>query len=146
MTIILKVCLHVWKLLLYVFLVWLLIKFQYDSGKKRALLGEKNWWNYVLSGFRAREICRPSVLRVIDYETDNEKHIAESQTGWRKKKSGERRGVGWTGMEPVQISKLFPPLFLLNTEKFTFFPHKSAWTVCFGKISFIDKVTGACTL
>lgn len=41
MTIILKVCLHVWKLLLYVFLIWLLIKFQYDSGKKNKHRWEK---------------------------------------------------------------------------------------------------------
>lgn len=95
MTIILKVCLHVWKLLLYVFLIWLLIKFQYDSGKKTSIDGrrkkKKMELRFVLSGFRARKICRPSVLRVKGNGTDNEKHIAESQTGWRKKKRGERR-------------------------------------------------------
>lgn len=48
MTIILKVCLHVWKLLLYVFLIWLLIKFQYDSGKKQVLLRGEKRWNYIL--------------------------------------------------------------------------------------------------
>lgn len=45
----------------------------------------------VWSGFQARKICRPSVLRFIGNGTDNEKHIAENQTGWRKKKRGERR-------------------------------------------------------
>lgn len=77
---------------------------------------------FVLSGFRARKICRPSVLRVIGIGTDNEKHIAKSQTGWREKK---RRGEGmnWYGIGP-NFQVIFPPLpfkyreiYILSTQK-----------------------------
>lgn len=101
----------------------------------------------------------PTKQRVSGIGTDNEKHISESETGWRgeqgeREKDREKRRTEkerekvqkrgcerkrereGTGMEAVQISNLFfPSLFLLNTEKFTFFPHKSAWAVCFLNIT-----------
>lgn len=65
--------------------------------------------------------------QVIGNGTDNKKHIAESQTGWRKKKRGGKGGMNWDGTVPnFQVTHPHHPLFLLNTEKFTFFPHKSA--------------------
>lgn len=95
-------------------------------------------FRFVLSGFRAWRICQPSVLKVIGMGTDNEKHISESQTEMEREIEGRKGRRRWTGMEWVQISKLFFPapyphdlFFFSNTEKCTFFPHKSAWTVCF---------------
>ncbi len=65
-------------------------------GKKTSIDGKKKEMElrFVLSGFRAQKICQPSVLRVIGNGTDNEKHIAESQAGWRKKKRGGRGRKG----------------------------------------------------
>lgn len=46
----------------------------------------------------------------------------------KRAERGERRegsGMNWDGIGP-NFQLIPPPLFLLNTEKFTFFPHKSA--------------------
>lgn len=110
------------------------LNFSTTLGKISIVGKKKKRWNYIFfcfSGFWARKICRPSALRVRGDETDNEKHIAEIQTGWREKKRGERGGdeLGWNRSKFPSI----PPPFLLNTEKCTFFPCKSASTVCFCK-------------
>lgn len=78
------------------------LKNKHCSEKKKMEL------RFVLSGFRARKICRPSVLRVIRNGTDNEKHIAESQTGWRKKKERRKEGMNWNGSGP-NFQVIFPP-------------------------------------
>lgn len=84
---------------------------------------------FFLSGFWPWKKCWPNILRVIVTGRDKRKHIAESQTGWGKKKKGGDE-LGWNRSK---FPSYFPPIFLLNTVKFTFFPHKSAWTVCFRK-------------
>lgn len=48
-----------------------------------------------------------------------------------EKRAQGREGMNWDGTVPIFHATPTPPPFLLNTEKFTFFPHKSAWTVCF---------------
>lgn len=50
-----------------------------------------------------------------------------------EKEKREEKGGDELEWKRSKFPSYFPPLFLLNTEKFTFFPHKSAWTVCFRK-------------
>lgn len=101
---------------------------------KTSIVGRKKRrrWNYVLFWVVFEHAKYPNRACWGLYGTDNEKHISKTQTGWRKKKRGGREGdeLRWNRSK-------FPtpptPFFLLNTAKFTFFPHKSAWTVCFLK-------------
>lgn len=55
-----------------------------------------------------------------------------------EKEKREEKGGDELEWKRSKFPSYFPPLFLLNTEKFTFFPHKSAWTVCFRKKKYLS--------
>lgn len=129
-TIILKVCLHVWKLLLYVFLIWLLIKFQYDSEKKQTLFQEKKkdgitfYFEWFLT---MKKMLTKHLESYSHWERQEEAHCRKPDRMGKEKEGREGRGEGrgWTGMESVQISKLFSPrfpfkyseIYILSTQK-----------------------------
>lgn len=112
MTIILKVCLHVWKLLLYVFVIWLLIKFQYDLEKQAFYGGGKKELRPVLSGFRARKICRPSVESSRQRETHCQKPDRMEKEKERREEGEE--GMNWDGFNPN--FQVIPPVLFKNRK------------------------------
>lgn len=104
-----------------VFLILLLIKFQYEPELKQVLMEKRKGIMVCFVWFWRHKKCRRSRELVIGIGTASEKRIAESHTGQRegkkrrrgggkvggegKRKKSGREGEGGTGMESVQISK-----------------------------------------
>lgn len=96
------------------------------------ITGNVGRWNYIL--FRL-------VFKHEKYGNQVWRDSSATNTVLRVRQDGEREARGGKAGEELgwKCSK-FPsnstPLSFLNTDKFTFFPRKSAWTVCFGKTIF----------
>lgn len=61
------------------------------------------------------------------WDRQRETHCRKSD----KEEEEKERGGDDLGWNRSKFPSYFSPLFLLNTEKFTFFPHRSALTACF---------------
>lgn len=126
------------KKLLCVFLIWMLIKFQYDSGKyKHCWKGKKDGINILFWVVFERKKNMPSkrVERCRRWGRQRETHFWKPDRMEKEKERRDWKGGDELGWNQSKFPSYFfhvnphPLIFLLNTEKCKFFPHKSAWTM-----------------